>query len=58
MDERIARLLAAIPAGRTVAVKDLIAALGELPGNRVARIEIDQQGTEWLLVINLTDLSR
>jgi hypothetical protein len=58
MDELLAKLLAAIPSGRTVAIKDLIRALNELPGNKAARIEIDQQGSQWLLVINLSDLSQ
>jgi hypothetical protein len=58
MDDRLARLLAIIPSGRVIEVKSLIAVLAELPGNRAARIEIDQQGQDWILTINLSDLSR
>jgi len=58
MDKALEELLATIPELGTITVRQLIAALSKLPGNQLTRIETEQQGGDWLLVINLSQLTK
>jgi hypothetical protein len=59
MENGLAKFLDCLPQDtRTVSVRQLIAALSTLPGNKSVNVKIDEQGQDWILQVNLSQMSR
>lgn len=54
----LAELLAMLPVGAdNIPVSKLIPVLQRLAGNRLASFTVEQKGTAWYLLINMSDLA-